>query len=81
MQKILILILFSVLFQSSLWSQSGLLDNTFGTDGIATLSPGSLHDVVYDVDVQTDQKLVFTGVARITSLFAFVWASYRSLLV
>lgn len=71
MQKFLTILLFSVLFQSSLWSQSGLLDTTFGTDGIATLSPGSLHDVVYDVDVQTDQKLVFTGVARITSSSGF----------
>jgi len=71
MRRILPLFILCVISQPSAWSQSGLLDNTFGTNGIATLSPGSLHDVVYDVDVQPDQKILFTGVARITSSNGF----------
>ncbi|MFM9055142.1 MAG: T9SS type A sorting domain-containing protein [Bacteroidota bacterium] len=52
-------------------AQAGALDVTFDSDGISTLNPGTLHDVVYAIDIQADQKTVFTGIARITSTTGF----------
>ncbi|MFN5307476.1 MAG: T9SS type A sorting domain-containing protein [Bacteroidota bacterium] len=53
------------------FAQSGSPDSTFNFDGIAILGPGTLHDVVNAIALQPDQKIVFTGVSRITSTTGF----------
>lgn len=52
-------------------AQTGTLDPTFGTDGIFTFAPGTLHDVVYGMAVLPDDKLVFCGSGRITAPSGF----------
>jgi len=66
-------ILAGILFLTNLKAnaQAGSLDLSFSTDGIAVFGPGSLQDVVYAISLQNDQKIVFTGVARITSTTGF----------
>ncbi len=54
-------------------AQVGSLDVSFDTDGIVQLSPGTLHDVAYAIDVQDDQKIVFAGVTRISSPLPFIF--------
>lgn len=71
MKKILTSLCVFLCINTNLNAQAGSLDTTFNTDGIATLNPGTLHDVVYAVTTQPDQKIVFAGVARITSTTGF----------
>lgn len=73
MKKLLTLLVTIQLFALSVNAQgpAGTLDLSFDTDGIAIYNPGTLHDVVYGIDVQTDQKIVFAGVGRITSTTGF----------
>jgi uncharacterized delta-60 repeat protein len=52
-------------------AQTGTLDPTFGTDGIFTFAPGTLHDVAYGMAVLPDDKLVFCGSGRITATSGF----------
>ncbi|MFN5356181.1 MAG: T9SS type A sorting domain-containing protein [Bacteroidota bacterium] len=71
MHKLYLLLAACLLINTSAHAQAGALDVTFNSDGIASLSPGSLQDVVYAIAIQSDQKTVFTGVARITSTTGF----------
>ena len=69
--KLLIFLACGAALQAAGLAQTGALDPTFGNGGIVTLAPGTLHDVVYGMDLQDDGKVVFTGVARITSASGF----------
>ena len=69
--KRLILLACGVALQAAGLAQTGALDPTFGNGGIVMLAPGTLHDVVYGMDLQDDGKVIFTGVARITSPSGF----------
>ncbi len=71
MSKLFTLTSSFVLATSLLFGQAGTLDPSFNNDGIATLAPGTLHDVANAVAIQSDQKIVFTGTARITSTTGF----------
>lgn len=73
MKKLITLFALSLLLNSTTWAQPGSLDATFDTDGIAQLSPGTLHDVAYAIDLQGDQKIVFTGVTRISSSLPYIF--------
>lgn len=71
MKKYLTALFVFLFINTNLKAQAGLLDLSFDVDGVATLSPGTLHDVVYAVEVQPDQMIVFAGVGRITSTTGF----------
>lgn len=71
MKKLLTLLCVLVLLSTKLNAQAGSLDASFDTDGIVIANPGTLHDVVYAIEVQPDQKIVYSGVARITSTTGF----------
>lgn len=71
MHKLYLLLAACLLLNTTANAQAGALDVTFDSDGIASLSPGTLQDVVYAIAIQPDQKTVFTGVARITSTTGF----------
>ena len=55
----------------SVSGQAVIPDAAFGNAGKVILSPGTLHDVANAVAIQSDQKIVFTGVARITPSAGF----------
>lgn len=52
-------------------AQTGTLDPSFGTAGIFTYAPGTLHDVAYGMAVLPDDRLVFCGSGRITATTGF----------
>jgi uncharacterized delta-60 repeat protein len=60
-----------IVAQVSGMAQTGFLDPSFGSDGIFTFAPGSLHDVAYGMAVLPDDQLVFCGSGRVTSTTGF----------
>jgi len=52
-------------------AQTGTLDPSFGTGGLFTFAPGTLHDVAYGMAVLPDDRLVFCGSGRITATSGF----------
>jgi uncharacterized delta-60 repeat protein len=44
------------------FSQAGTLDDTYGDQGIVMLSPGSIHDVAYDIVMLEDSTSMICGV-------------------
>lgn len=65
-----IIVLFQSLLSNSSYSQTGTLDPTFGNSGIDTLSPGSLHDVAYDVICLEDTSMYVCGAAVINGFWS-----------
>lgn len=60
-----------MLLNISVSGQAVIPDTEFGNAGKVILSPGTLHDVANALAIQSDQKIVFTGVARITPSAGF----------
>lgn len=52
---------YSEMFKFYRFSQSGILDTTFGTDGVATVSFGGQDALLNDMVVQPDNKIIATG--------------------
>jgi len=72
--KIASLLLFFLIITSGAPAQSpGSLDTSFNQTGVVILGPGSLHDVCHGLVVQPDEKIVFTGSARITASTGFTF--------
>jgi uncharacterized delta-60 repeat protein len=42
------------------YNQSGIIDSTFGTNGIVKFNNG-VQDVAYDIEIQEDQKILIAG--------------------
>ena len=45
-------------------AQTVMLDPSFSSDGIATFSPGTLHDVAYDIKVLPDTTMIVFGTGK-----------------
>jgi|688.fasta_scaffold15156_7 uncharacterized delta-60 repeat protein len=46
---------------------NGTLDNTFGTNGITTFTFNNLYASLWDLEIQTDGKIITSGVSQIGS--------------
>jgi len=60
----LICIVAMILFTTNALAVSGLLDTTFGTNGVVMTDIGSDSDVVYDMTLQSDGKILLLGSAQ-----------------
>jgi uncharacterized delta-60 repeat protein len=67
-------LLISLCITTGLMAQlPGSLDSSFNQTGIVTLAPGTQHDVCHGLAVQPDEKIIFTGSARITATSGFTF--------
>ncbi len=48
-------------FALARYNSDGSLDNTFGTGGKVTTDIGGSYDLVYDIAIQSDGKIIVTG--------------------
>ncbi len=46
------------------FSQAGTLDPAFGVEGIAMLSPGSIHETAHDMVILEDSSMIICGVGQ-----------------
>lgn len=56
----------------------GSFDNTFDTDGIVTTDFNNDNDIGYDIDLQSDGKIVVGGAAFYDTVFRFAAARYNT---
>jgi uncharacterized delta-60 repeat protein len=65
-------------FAVARYNSDGTLDNTFGTGGKVTTAIGTGDDRGYSVAIQSDEKIVVAGYARIGSTDDFAVVRYNS---
>ncbi len=65
MKKIVSLLVTGLLLLPLSYSQSGILDNSFDTDGIVVTDIDSNWDITYDIAIQNDGKIVSAGLITI----------------
>lgn len=59
------------------YSSNGILDNTFGSGGIATISIGDFSESIYSITIQTDQKIIVAGRSSIMDYYDYSFALAR----
>jgi uncharacterized delta-60 repeat protein len=59
------------------YSSNGILDNTFGSGGIAAVSIGDFSESIYSITIQTDQKIIVAGRSSIMDYYDYNFALVR----
>lgn len=54
-------------FAVARYNSNGSLDNTFSSDGITTIDFGAKSDIAYGMKIQTDNKIVVCGYAKMSA--------------
>lgn len=71
MKKTTLLSLFLLLISFNLFSQAGSLDQSFGNGGVTTTDVSNdSYDVIYDIAIQTDGKIVTAGTSNSMTVIA-----------
>ncbi len=66
-------------FELARYNSNGSLDNSFGTDGLVTTTPGgSSYSIMYAMAIQSNGQIVSGGFAQIGSNFEFALARYNA---
>lgn len=60
------------------YNTNGTLDNTFSTDGIVTTVVSATYDLIHSIALQTDGKIVASGISGVGSVYDFSLARYNT---
>ena len=65
-------------FALARYKTTGMIDSSFGTNGIVTTAIGSVNDQIKSIALQSDGKIIAGGLSNIGSNYDFALARYKT---